>query len=69
MGIARALASFDETVFEVMRDGGFLTRDARMKERNKPGLHGARSSRSGKRDLVQRRSPNSGLLCANTAPA
>jgi len=42
MGIARALASFDETVFEVMRDGGFLTRDARMKERNKPGLHGAR---------------------------
>jgi len=25
-----------------MRDGGFLTRDARMKERKKPGLHGAR---------------------------
>ena len=42
MGIARALASFDETVFEVMRDGGFLTRDARMKERKKYGLRGAR---------------------------
>jgi small subunit ribosomal protein S9 len=43
MGIARALVSLDsDTLFPPMRDGGFLTRDARMKERKKPGLHGAR---------------------------
>lgn len=42
MGIARALCSYDEELFPVLRDGGFLTRDARMKERKKPGLHGAR---------------------------
>ena len=42
MGIARALMSFDEELFPVMRDGGFLTRDARMKERKKYGLRGAR---------------------------
>jgi len=42
MGIARALVSFDEELFANMRDGGFLTRDARMKERKKPGLRGAR---------------------------
>jgi len=42
MGIARAMVSFDGEIFPQMRDGGFLTRDARMKERKKPGLHGAR---------------------------
>ena len=42
MGIARALVSYDEGVFPPLRDGGFLTRDARMKERKKYGLHGAR---------------------------
>ena len=42
MGIARALVSYDTGLFEQMRDGGFLTRDSRMKERKKPGLHGAR---------------------------
>ena len=42
MGIARALVSYDGETFGTMRDGGFLTRDARMKERKKPGLHGAR---------------------------
>lgn len=42
MGIARALLSHDEELFPKLRDGGFLTRDARMKERKKPGLHGAR---------------------------
>ncbi len=42
MGIARALISHSEDNFPAMRDGGFLTRDARMKERKKPGLHGAR---------------------------
>ncbi len=42
MGIARALVSYDSELFSAMRDGGFLTRDSRMKERKKPGLHGAR---------------------------
>jgi len=43
MGIARALVSYDEdSLFPIMRDGGFLTRDSRMVERKKPGLRGAR---------------------------
>ena len=42
MGIARALVNFDTENFSALRDGGFLTRDSRMKERKKPGLHGAR---------------------------
>ena len=42
MGIARALVSYDMEAFQAMRDGGFLTRDSRMKERKKPGLRGAR---------------------------
>lgn len=42
MGIARALVSHDNELFQTLRDGGFLTRDARMKERKKCGLHGAR---------------------------
>jgi small subunit ribosomal protein S9 len=42
MGIARALVSYDTEVFPQMRDGGFLTRDSRMKERKKYGLRGAR---------------------------
>ncbi len=42
MGIARALVGMDEEMFAIMRDGGFLTRDSRMKERKKYGLRGAR---------------------------
>ena len=42
MGIARALVNFDTEHFNALRDGGFLARDSRMKERKKPGLHGAR---------------------------
>jgi small subunit ribosomal protein S9 len=42
MGIARALVGYDTELFQTLRDGGFLTRDSRMKERKKPGLHGAR---------------------------
>ena len=42
MGIARALISYDTELFQTLRDGGFLTRDSRMKERKKYGLHGAR---------------------------
>jgi len=42
MGLARALVGHNDTLFPPLRDGGFLTRDARMKERKKYGLHGAR---------------------------
>ncbi len=42
MALARALVSHNEENFQPLRDDGFLTRDARMKERKKPGLHGAR---------------------------
>lgn len=42
MGIARALLNYDPEHFEKLRESGFLTRDSRMKERKKPGLHGAR---------------------------
>lgn len=42
MGLARALVSYDTGLFPALRDGSFLTRDSRMKERKKPGLHGAR---------------------------
>ena len=42
MGLARALVSYNESLHESLRDGGFLTRDSRMKERKKPGLRSAR---------------------------
>ncbi|MCA9172956.1 MAG: 30S ribosomal protein S9 [Planctomycetales bacterium] len=42
MGLARALVSYDTELFPALRDGGFLTRDSRMKERKKYGLRGAR---------------------------
>ncbi len=42
MGIARALVGINTEHFTAMKDGGFLTRDSRMKERKKYGLHGAR---------------------------
>jgi len=42
MGLARALVSYNEALHEALRDGGYLTRDSRMKERKKPGLRGAR---------------------------
>lgn len=42
MGLARALVSYDEQLHDPLREGGFLTRDSRMKERKKPGLRGAR---------------------------
>jgi small subunit ribosomal protein S9 len=41
-GIARALMRYDSDLSEKLREKSFLTRDARMKERKKPGLHGAR---------------------------
>lgn len=43
-GLARALVKYDEDLRTVMRRGGFLTRDSRMKERKKPGLKRARKA-------------------------
>lgn len=40
--IARALVDHDEAMRSTMRQGGFLTRDAREVERKKIGLHKAR---------------------------
>jgi small subunit ribosomal protein S9 len=42
LGIARALKTLDVTSEPALRGGGFLTRDARMKERKKYGQRGAR---------------------------
>jgi small subunit ribosomal protein S9 len=42
LGIARALKSMDPELDGVLRDEELLTRDGRMKERKKYGLHGAR---------------------------
>lgn len=41
-GIARALLLLDEDYRKSLRKAGFLTRDARVKERKKPGLKRAR---------------------------
>ena len=41
-GIARALTRYDSDLDAKLREKTFLTRDARMKERKKCGLHGAR---------------------------
>jgi len=43
-GLARALVGMDPELRPVMRAGGFLTRDSRMKERKKPGLKRARKA-------------------------
>ncbi len=41
-GVARALLGEDEERKRTLRRAGFLTRDARQKERKKPGQPGAR---------------------------
>ena len=43
-GLARALLKMDPELRPIMRKGGFLTRDSRMKERKKPGLKRARKA-------------------------
>ncbi len=43
-GLARAILEMDPEMRPKMRQGGFLTRDARMKERKKPGLKRARKA-------------------------
>ena len=44
LGIARALLKMDPELRPILRKGGFLTRDARAKERKKPGLKRARKA-------------------------
>jgi small subunit ribosomal protein S9 len=41
-GISRALVQKDESLKSVLKDCGMLSRDARVKERKKPGQPGAR---------------------------
>ena len=43
LGIARALLDFDDTLRPELRKNGFLTVDARVKERKKYGQKGARA--------------------------
>jgi small subunit ribosomal protein S9 len=44
LGIARALLKVDPDLRPVLRKGGYLTRDARAKDRKKPGLKRARKA-------------------------
>ncbi len=44
LGLARALVKWNPELRSTMRRGGFLTRDARIKERKKPGLKRARKA-------------------------
>jgi len=44
LGIAQALLKADPGLRPILRKGGFLTRDARVKERKKPGLKRARKA-------------------------
>jgi small subunit ribosomal protein S9 len=44
MGMARALVKYDEELRSILRKTGMLTRDAREKERKKPGLKRARKA-------------------------
>lgn len=41
-GVARALVKMDETLRPALKAAGMMTRDARVKERKKPGQPGAR---------------------------
>jgi len=44
LGVARVMVKMDETTRHLLRDKGLLTRDARIKERKKPGLKRARKA-------------------------
>ncbi len=44
LGVARALIKMNPDLQPALRKGGFLTRDARIKERKKPGLKRARKA-------------------------
>lgn len=43
-GVTRALCKADETLRPALKSAGFVTRDPRMKERKKYGLHKARKA-------------------------
>ena len=43
-GITRALCEFDPALRPALKQAGFITRDPRMKERKKYGLHKARKA-------------------------
>jgi small subunit ribosomal protein S9 len=42
LGLTRALMEYDETLRPVLRSAGYVTRDSRIVERKKVGLHKAR---------------------------
>lgn len=44
LGIARALEKYDESLRDILKEKGFLTRDPRVKERKKYGRKRARKS-------------------------
>jgi len=44
LGLARAMVKMDPENVSAMRKAGFMTRDARVKERKKPGLKRARKA-------------------------
>lgn len=44
LGLARALVQYDENLRGLLRSHGHMTRDARIKERKKPGLKRARKA-------------------------
>ena len=44
LGLARAILKMDPELRTVLSQAGFLSRDARSKERKKPGLKGARKA-------------------------
>ena len=43
-GISKALLKYDDSLKSILRKNGLLTRDARIKERKKPGLKRARKA-------------------------
>lgn len=43
-GISKALTTFDPALRSVLKKAGFITRDSRVKERKKYGLHRARKA-------------------------
>ena len=42
LGLARALRDIEPDLYDILRKAGLMTRDARIKERKKYGLRGAR---------------------------
>ena len=44
LGVARALCTFDQSYRKPLKTEGYLSRDARVKERQKYGLHKARKA-------------------------